>query len=419
MPTLRAVVAVSLAASVARADDAAPRPVRATHGWVVEVTGYAQVDAAVYASQSQDELDIDGKPLNDEHFSIPRASLRVDAHQGPFTGELELEAYTSRATLPRPTQVSGVRLETAMLGWHRGELVEVIAGLFRVPWGAQTPTSPRDRPFLELPTMNRALFPGDIDAGAMVRGAYGYARYAIAMTNGAPAGDAQWKGVDPASSYDVIGRIGADVPLPRRVRVVGGVSAVTGSTISPGTPGTKDQLVWVDENGDGQVSPSEIQVLPGAPPTPSQPFDHQAIGVDLSVSWCLCAIGTGYAFFEGALATNLDRGLIYADPILRSRDVRELGFALGVVQHVGAYALVGVRFDRYDADRDYHEVQGLTNASGSQRFETWSFMASALWQGARLIAQFDHARDPFGRDDSGGLVSLQDERLTLRAQVAW
>lgn len=414
----RACVTVALAASVAHADEP-PKPVGALRGWLVDLTGYVQVDAAMYASQSQDELDIDGNALNQQHFSIPRASLRVDAHKGPFTGELELEAFTSRATLPRPTQTSGVRLETAMLGWHREQVVEVIAGLFRLPWGAQTPTSPRDRPFLELPTMNRALFPGDIDAGVMVRGQYGYARYAIAATNGSPAGDAQWKGVDPSASYDVMARVGADVPLPNKVRVVGGVSAITGSTISPGTPGTKDQLVWVDENGDGLVSPSELQVLPGAPPTASEPFDHKALGVDLAVHWCICVLGTGYAFFEGAIATNLDRGLVYADPILRGRDLRELGFSVGVVQHVGDYAMVGVRFDRYDADRDYHEVEGLTNVSGNQRFQTWSFMASTLWGNARLLAQFDHARDPFGRDDSGGLVSLQDERLTLRAQVAW
>ncbi len=37
--------------------------------------------------------------------------------------------------------------------------------------------------------------------------------------------------------------------------------------------------------------------------------------VDVAVHWCICVIGTGAAYAEGAIATNLDRGLVYADPI--------------------------------------------------------------------------------------------------------
>ena len=416
----RADTAASPVAAATSGEPAALRPVLSTHGWAVDVTGYVQADAVVYAQGSVDETDPGtGAPLNQTHFGIPRASLRADARRGPFSGELELEAFTTRATLPRVTQTSGVRLEIATARWHERELVEVVGGLFRIPFGAQTPTSPRGRDFLELPTMNRALLPGDIDAGVMVRGALGLARWSVAVMNGAPVGDAQWKGADPSSSYDVVGRVGADVPLPMRARVVGGISALTGSALSPGAPPTKDKLVWVDEDGNGQVSPSEIQVVPGTPGEPSQPFDHRALGADLQVSWCLCALGTGYAFFEGAIATNLDRGLVFADPIRRSRDIRELGFALGVVQHVGDNALVGVRFDRYDADRDAHEVQGAANVGNQQRFQTVSVMASGLWSGMRLMGQYDHATNPFGRDDSGAIVSRRDDRITVRAQVGF
>ena len=396
------------------------KPVLSTHGWAIDLTGYVQADAVVYAQASADEIDPGtGAPLNQERFGIPRASLRVDARRGPFSGTLELEAFTTRATLPRPAQTAGVRLEQALAAWHEGELVEVVGGLFRIPFGTQTPSSPRDRAFLELPTFNRALFPGDIDAGVMVRGALGLARWSVAAMNGAPVGDTAWKGADPSSSYDIVARVGAEVPLPRRTRVTGGVSAVTGATLSPGTPPTKDQLVWVDEDGDGQVSPSEIQVIAGSPGQPSQPFDHRALGADLRVDWCLCALGTGYAFFEGAIATNLDRGLVYADPIKRSRDVRELGFAVGVVQHVGETALVGVRFDRYDADRDATEIQGGANVGNQQRFQTVSIMASGMWSGARILGQYDHATNPFGRDDTGAIVSRRDDRITLRAQVGF
>ena len=137
------------------------------------------------------------------------------------------------------------------------------------------------------------------------------------------------------------------------------------------------------------------------------------------MSWCLCAIGTGYAFVEGTIATNLDRGLAYADPIHSARDIRELGFVIGIVQHLGDNALVGVRFDRYDADRDAHQVLGAVNVGTQQRFQTLSVMASGEWSGARLMAQYDHATNPFGRDDSGAIVSRRDDRVTLRAQVGF
>jgi len=419
MSKLGCVAVVVLVATSAHADPEL-KPALSTHGWTIDLTGFVQADAVVYAQASADEVDPNtGAPLDQVHFGIPRAALRVDARRGPVTAALELEAFTTRATLPRPTQTGGVRLEQAMVAWHEAALVEVVGGLFRIPFGTQIPTSPRDRPFLELPTVDRALFPGDIDAGVMVRGELGLARWSVAAMNGAPVGDAAWKGADPSSSYDIVARVGAEVPLPRRARVAGGISAVTGSTISPGTPPTKDQLVWVDEDGNGQISPSEIQVIPGSPGQPSQPFDHRGLGADLRVDWCLCVLGTGYAFFEGAIATNLDRGLVYADPIKRSRDVRELGFALGVVQHVGDNALVGVRFDRYDADRDATEIQGAANVGNQQRFQTVSIMASGMWNGARILGQYDHATNPFGRDDTGAIVSRRDDRITLRAQVGF
>ena len=42
----------------------------------------------------------------------------------------------------------------------------------------------------------------------LLRGGYGIARWSLAMMNGAPMGDAQWKGRDPSSSYD-LGTTGA------------------------------------------------------------------------------------------------------------------------------------------------------------------------------------------------------------------
>src|SRR5262249_9664548 len=156
-----------------------------------------------------------------------------------------------------------------------------------------------------------------------------FARWSVAAMNGAPVGDAQWKGRDPISSYDFILRVGADVPLPYRGRVVAGVSALAGAGLHPGTPPTKDQIQWVDENQEGIVQTTELQVTPGMAGEPSQPFGHDGLGADLAVHWCLCALGRGYAFAEGVIARNLDRGAVYADPVKRSRDLRELGVVVG------------------------------------------------------------------------------------------
>ncbi len=393
--------------------------VASLHGWTVDLTGYVQADATVYSRASQDELDPStGAPLDEEHFGIPRASLRADGHRGPLAATLELEAFTTRATLPRQTQTSGIRPELAYVSWHHEELIEVVGGLFRTPFGAQTPTSPRDRLFLELPTMSRALIPGDIDAGVMARGAFGLARWSIAAMNGAPVGDGRWKGADPTSSYDIIGRLGADIAGPYGSRYVFGVSALTGKALSPGDPPTKDQLTWVDENQDGIVQTTELQIVPGTPGTASQTYSHDALGADVAVHWCT-PIGPGLAFGEVTIATNLDRGLVYADPIRATRDVRELGFVAGLVQDVTDYAQVGVRYDRYDADRDASERNGVALVGIPQVFSTISVMAAGRYEAAKLMLEYDHGRNPFGRDDTGARLTRADDRVTLRGQVGF
>jgi hypothetical protein len=394
------------------------RPTLSHRGWTVDFSGYVQADAVVYSQASQDEINPSTtEPLNEEHFGIPRASLRADARRGALAGDLELEGFTTRATLPRQTQTSGVRLETAEIRWHRRQLVELVGGLFRTPFGALTPTSPRDRSFLELPTMSRALFPGDSDAGLMARGAFELVRWSIAAMNGAPVADAQWKGRDPASSYDFVARVGADIPLPHRGRFVGGLSALTGTALHPGTPPTKDQLQWIDENQDGIVQTTELTVIPGRAAEPSQTYHHDALGIDLAAHWCLREFGHGVVQLEGAIATNLDRGLVYADKIARSRDIRELGFSLGVVQDLGPYAMAGVRYDRYDADRDANETQGVTTVYVHQVFTTLAVMAAAKLPGARLTVEYDRNTNPLGRDDTGMPTTQRDDRVTIRGQV--
>ncbi|MBA3542812.1 MAG: hypothetical protein H0T79_24555 [Deltaproteobacteria bacterium] len=382
------------------------------YGWQVELTGWVQTDLVAWSQDSLDELNPStGAPLNQDRFLIRRGRLRVEGRRDGLWGAVELDGNT----VDGPT----ARILAAQVGWKYRELVALTAGMFRVPFGAEVMMSERVKPFLEPPTVSRALFPGNYDAGVMASGRYGVARWAVALTNGAPVGDAQWRGRDPTTSFDVVGRIGADIAGPMRSRVEFGVSALTGTGLSPGTPPTKDQLEWVDENQDGVVQSTELRVVPGTVGTPSQPFHRDALGADLAVHWCLCALGNGVAFAEVAIGTNLDRAVVYADPIKRARAVRELGFSLGVVQDITPYAQLGVRYDQYDADRDAVEREGVDLVTIRQRFSTLAIMAAARWQAARFVVQYDRERNPFGRADDGAPTTRSADRVTLRAQVGF
>src|SRR5262249_32065976 len=163
----------------------------------------------------------------------------------------------------------------------------------------------------------------------------------------------------------------------------------------------KDQLVWVDANKDGIVEDGELQVIPGSPGEPSQTYHRNAVGADASVRWCLDVVGPGSVFFEGMLATNLDRGVIYADPIASARTIREAGFELGAVQDLTASAQVGIRYDRYDADRDANSVTGVMVVRTHQIFSTLAVMAAYRWKTVRIMGEYDHGRNPFGLGDNG------------------
>ncbi len=393
------------------------KPAVTRRGWQLDFTGYVQVDSIAWSADSLDEVDGSGQPLNQERFLIRRGRLHADVHRGDYFATFELDGNT--------IQGATARLLGASVGWSysptkaKPPLVVLSAGLMRVPFGMDVPAKERDKPFLEQPALVRALFPGNYDTGVMASGAYGIARYALAAMNGAPVADLQWRGLDPSASLDFMGRVGLVVDGPRRSRFEAGVSALSGKGLHRGTPPTKDDIQWVDRNEDGFIQLNELTVIPGSPGEPSEIYTRDALGVDAQVHWCLCKLGTGTAFFELAVARNLDRQLVYADPVAQSRDLRELGFALGIVQNVGGHAQVGVRYDRYNGDRDKLENQGVAVVGVDPTFTTLSMMAAGKYRDARLVVQYDRERNPFGRDDTGAPATRSADRLTLRAQVGF
>jgi hypothetical protein len=377
---------------------------------------FVQIDAVPWSQHSLDEVDPGGSgtPLNEESISVRRGFFRATAERDNYFAELELDGNTVKGP--------AARIVTSQVGWQYpahddNALVMVRGGLMLIPFGALVPTNARFRYFMEQPTFLRALFPGDADAGANAQGAYGLVRWSVSAMNGTPVQDAQWQGRDPSSSFDLMGRLGTDVPLPHHGRFVAGISAVTGKGLHAGTPPTKDSLQWVDENMDGIVQVTELTTIPGSPGEPSQTFSRDAIDLDATVHWCLRDLGHGMLQFEGAIAKNLDRGVVYADPIARSRDIRELGFSLALEQDLGPWALAGVRYDRYDADRDAAEAEGVTTVYTHEVFSTLALMVSARVHTARLIGEYDHVTNPFGRSDDGAPTSQRADRVTIRGQV--
>ena len=104
---------------------------------------------------------------------------------------------------------------------------------------------------------------------------------------------------------------------------------------------------------------------------------------------------------------------------LAARDLRELGWYLGATQELTRWALIGVRYDTFDPDSDASEQRAFALVPKDSSVSTWSFMATARWKKARLVAQLDKRKNALGRDVSGSPTTLADDSFTLRAVVGF
>src|SRR5947208_3289960 len=187
---------VACAALIGTAHAEPLRPATTHEGWQVDVDSFIQVDATPWSQASVDDLSPgSGEPLNETTIAIRRAFLRFEGKKDDLRAGLEFDGNSIGGP--------NARLLGAHVGWAGTPLVNVDAGLMLIPFGIATPTNARFRYFMEQPTFLRALFPGEYDGGVIARGEYGYVRYSAAVMNGAPSKDAQWKGADPTSSYDL------------------------------------------------------------------------------------------------------------------------------------------------------------------------------------------------------------------------
>ena len=382
----------------------------------VAVGGFLQADGVLVDQSSQNQLSPSGgDPLNTERFLIRRGHLFVEARRPFLRAAIELDANTLKGIA-----VGLARAELALGKARPRWNWELGLGLLRIPFGLEVQEWDPDRFFLERSNVSRALFPGTFDLGARAQASWRFIRAQVAVMNGNPLGDASFPARDPNAAKDFVGRLGMDSTIAAKVHVSAGVSSLKGAGFHPGTSATKDVLVWRDQNEDGIVQLSEIQVIPGRAATPSQNFSRVAVGADSRISFALPRVGNSVLFGEVVWASNLDRALLPADPIASGRDLREFGWVVGASQEFTSWAAFGVRYDFYNPDVDAYRQTPTVIVPKDVSFRTWTFTVSfGGFAPNRLMLEYQHNRNALGVAADGSPTTLAADTLTLRGQMVF
>jgi len=385
----------------------------------LRLSEYIHVDAVPFRESSEDEVNgSTGEPLNENRFLIRRARLRGDAVWPILSGVLELDANTVNGPTARIIDAE-ISARWASADRDAPPYVMATVGLFKIPFGREVLEPETARLFLERSSVIRALFPGNYDLGVRLQGGFRFLRYAFAAMNGAPIGERQFPGRDPEKSKELVGRVGVHTAIVRGIHVQAGFSGLGGHGFHEGTPSTKDVLVWRDANENGLVEGTEIQVIAGSAATASETFERFGLGGDARFAFTLPLLGELAISGEIVWATNLDRGIEPADPVSAGRDLRELGWHVGLTQEVTRYGMVGVRYDRYDPDADASEQQGKTLVPRDSTLSTVAIAGAVRYPPARLIVEYDHNTNAYGRSAGGEPTTLADDALTLRAEMVF
>ncbi len=380
------------------------------------IGGFLQADAVLTDQSSQNQLSPSGgEPLNTERFLIRRARLFLEAQRPFLRAAIELDANTVKG------MAMGLARAELALGRARPAWAwELALGFLRIPFGLEIQEREPDRFFLERSNLSRALFPGTFDLGARAQASWRFVRAQLAVMNGNPLGDASFPARDPNAAKDFVGRLGMDSTIAAKVHVSAGVSSLKGTGFHPGTPASKDVLVWRDQNEDGIVQLSEIQAIPGRAATPSQNFSRFAVGADGRIGFAVPHLGNATLFGEVVWAANLDRGLLPADPVTSGRDLREFGWVVGASQEFRERAAFGIRYDSYNPDVDGYRQTPTVLVPKDMSFRTWTFTLS--WGGPahnRLVLEYQHNRNALAVAADGSPTTLASDTLTLRGQMVF
>ncbi len=386
-----------------------------TQGLVL--SGYSQGQYESH-QDSEDQVRPGGAPENQDRFVLRRARLKLEREWAWSSFLLELDGNTVNGPA-----VSIHHAEPSLV--YRGEnaaslppMIKATVGLFDVPFGHELVESPRARFFAERSLASRAFFPSEPDLGLRLSGALGWFRYALAVTNGEPAGVKDGYTLrDPNAAKDLVLRVGGVANPAPGTKIQFGTSVLKGKGFYRGADPTKNGLVWRDFNENGQIDNGELVASAGLTGVPSQSFDRWALGADMRIEF-ETRLGLTTLFGEVTFASNLDRGLYVADPIATSVDAREIGYVVGLQQELGKYAVVGLRTDYYDPNADLFDRQGGKLVPYRQTVRTFSPMLALVLPGrARVVVQYDAIRDSMGRTAAGVPTDLKNDAFTARLQV--
>lgn len=411
-------------AAVAQAKDqavnAAVAESKKSSPWLtgLSLSGFAQTDFAIRQSSSDQLNPSTSEPLNQNRFLLRRVRLATTLDRSYTAGVLELDANSVNGPQVRPIHFEA----TVRLPPEPGSpsLLALTVGLFKIPFGYEVLQSDTERLFLERSAVIQEFFPGEYDLGARLAGGWRFARYALAVQNGEPAGEKTFPQRDPNSAKDISGRLGIDAPLAEKASVAAGFSALSGRGFHKGLAPTKPGVTWNDRNEDNSVGTGELIAVPAKAAIPSQNFSRNALGVDARFTVQTEMLGTSMLYGELVWAKNLGRGSrFFADPVAMGRDVQGFGYNLALVQDIYSHVQIGVRYDHYDPDRDTTDLQGAKTVPASLAYDTWAFAATLRTAGARLVAEFDLNRNHNGRDSAGMPTNLADNAFTLRAEVSF
>ena len=383
----------------------------------LQIGGYVQAQYQ-HSQLSENQLDANGSPLNQNRLLVRRARLRVDRGWDYAAATVEVDGNNNNGV------AFGLRRAEGSLLLRSSDplappLLAFSAGLSDIPFGYELMDPNRSRVFLERTTSSRAFFPGDNDFGARLTGAVGYFRYAVAVLDGTPVPDSEpaSAGFDATSEKDIMARLGAEAQPRDDLGVGGGVSFVRGTGFHAGTPATKDSFQWRDLNGNGAVDAGETVALPGSASTPSSTFSRWALGVDIQIR-AKTPIGRSLLYGEAYVGSNYDRGLFVADPVATGIDFREVGWYVAFLQEITPYAVIGLRVDAYNPNGDSTTQRAGTVFPVDQTITTWSPMVGlVLPNRARFVFQYDHVADHEGLDARGVPTDLRNDQWALRLQV--
>ncbi len=392
---------------------------RAREKPAVRLSGFVQADWVIHNQISQDQLNgSTGLPDNEDRFTLRRGHVRVDAAKGPVLGSLEIDANTTNGPQVRPIDAE-VSVQWPQKPDPRLPSIVATMGLMRIPFGFEVQEIDPVRPFLERATMLQALFPGEFDLGIRLKVTYRFVDWAFAIMNGSPIGAKVFPDLGPIQAKEMVGRLGVDIQIVPGLRLQAGVSGDAGTGFHPGTPATKNVLVWQDQNGDGLVEPNEIVAIGGSPATPSQVFRRFALGGDVRLLLRVAPLGELSLRGEALDALNLDRGLETADPVGAGHDLREAGWSIGATQELTGWAMIGARYDLYNPNADANQQRAANLVPVDRSYSTVALMAMFRYEGARLLLEYDINRNPLGIGANGVPTTLADNALTLRGQAVF